>query len=64
MSFPVGEEVATIKSRLLSPDGQKSFDKAMHFKELGNTLFRRKHKPKLCKALQYYSKVSVTFSAD
>ena len=57
----MGEEVATIKSRLLSPDGQKSFDKALHFKELGNTLFRRKHKLELCKALRYYSKVSVTF---
>ena len=60
MSFPVCEEVATIKSRLHSPDAQKSYDKALHLKELGNTLFRRKHKSELYKALRYYSKVSVT----
>lgn len=60
MSLPGCEEIAAIRRRLLSPvssEDQKSYDEAQRLKELGNALFRKKHKSELQKALQYYSKV-------
>ena len=57
MSLPGCEEIAAIRRRLVSCEDQKSYDEARRLKELGNALFRKKHKSELQKALQYYSKV-------